>query len=146
LQDTTPEQTSCLVTRRVPVTIISQADAIARTAAEIKPGTLLTPGGNITSTSVSLSNRTSVLGISVKWEIAPGTGTDFTQSIVKDSNGLNLVTISNTASSNAQGLAINRNYSDQKFFLRGTLVSGYVAEGAAVDRSHFNWCKCLKNI
>jgi hypothetical protein len=122
-----------VVTRRVPVTIISQADAITRAAAEIKPGTLLTPGGNITSTTVALSNRSSVLGVSVDWEIAPSTGANFAKSAVKDSNGLNLVTISNTANVNAQGLAINRNYSDQKFFLRGTLVSGYVAEGAAVS-------------
>jgi len=123
-----------LVTRRVPVTIIGLADAITRTSNEIRPGSLLTPGGNITSTSVSLSNRTTVLGISVEWEIAPGTGTGFTKapSTIQDSNDLNLVSIADTAA-NTQTLTIDRNYSDQKFFLRGTLVSGYIAPGASVS-------------
>jgi hypothetical protein len=117
-----------LVTRRVSVTIISEADAIARAAAEIKPGTLLA-NGDVTAATVDLSNATSVIGVNVRWEIAGATGTGFGTSTVKDGNSLNLVSIKENGVSltaRAQQLSITRNYSDQKFFLRGTLVKGYL--------------------
>jgi hypothetical protein len=123
--------TPLLVTRRVQVTIIGEVDAIARAASEIRPGTLLA-NGSVTAASAELSNLTSIIGVSIRWEIAPANGVFPSSPATKvtDGNGLDLVAIANTTNKNAQTLTFTRNYTDQKFFLRGTLVEGYVAEGA----------------
>jgi hypothetical protein len=115
-----------VVTRRITLTVIDEATAITRALAEVKPATIQ-PNGFVTNDAANafkLNNETSILGVGIQWGIAnaePGANPS-TAAVSVPGTSLPLASLSVAPNANQQQLSVQRNYTDQKFLLRGTLV------------------------
>jgi hypothetical protein len=112
------------VSRRVNVTILSEVDAVALVSAAIKPGTLL-PNGQITSEAkVDLLRYSSeVIGVYVDWALVNSAGAP-AQPTNSASGGLLVASVGLKAGGGAFQLDPTRNYTDEKIFLRASILKG----------------------
>jgi hypothetical protein len=124
-----------IVTRRLNVTIISEANAITRVLAEIKPDALL--NDITTEAAARLDNTTSVIGVSTRWSVLQVGSTAAGANSVKSPvfTNLTVAELAYRSASNQQQLTVQRNYSDEKFVLRANLVRGQLAPSAGVANS-----------